>query len=98
MKYAIDAEGKRLPIKLDATSNGEFVPVPLSATNRAANRRAHEAATEIEALGSDFYNSTFCFRFVSDSSPHTLWRTSAAIDSCGDQGCGVCKARSGAKT
>ena len=38
----IDPEGKRLPIKLDSTSNGEFVPVPLSATNRAANRLAHE--------------------------------------------------------
>src|SRR6476619_1101707 len=46
MKYAIDAEGKRLPIKLDPTSNGEFVPVPLSPTNREANRRAHRAATE----------------------------------------------------
>ena len=46
MKHAIDAEGKRLPIKLDATSNGEFVPVPLSPNNRAANRLAHEAATE----------------------------------------------------
>ena len=46
MKHAIDAEGKRLPIKLDATSNGEFVPVPLSPSNRAANRLAHETATE----------------------------------------------------
>ena len=41
----IDPEGKRLPIKLDSTSNGEFVPVPLSATNRAANRLAHESAS-----------------------------------------------------
>ena len=40
-----DPEGKRLPIKLDTTSNGEFVPVPLSAANRAANRLAHEAAS-----------------------------------------------------
>jgi len=40
-----DPEGKRLPIKLDSTSNGEFVPVPLSASNRAANRLAHEAAS-----------------------------------------------------
>jgi hypothetical protein len=46
MKHVIDAEGKRLPIKLDATSNGEFVPVALSPTNQAANRCAHEAATE----------------------------------------------------
>lgn len=40
-----DPEGRRLPIKLDTTSNGEFVPVPLSAANRAANRLAHEAAS-----------------------------------------------------
>jgi predicted TIM-barrel fold metal-dependent hydrolase len=40
----IDPEGKRLPIKLDSTSNGEFVPVPLSSVNRAANRLAHELA------------------------------------------------------
>jgi predicted TIM-barrel fold metal-dependent hydrolase len=46
MKATIDPEGKRLPIKLDATSNGEFVPVPLSAANRAANRLAHSAASE----------------------------------------------------
>ena len=46
MKHAIDPEGQRLPIKLDATSNGEFAPVPLSPANRAANRMAHEAATE----------------------------------------------------
>ena len=41
----IDPEGKRLPIKLDSTSNGEFVPVPLSPANGAANRLAHEYAS-----------------------------------------------------
>jgi len=44
MKPYTDPEGTRLPIKLDTTSNGEFVPVPLSPANREANRRAHEAA------------------------------------------------------
>ncbi len=44
-RFEIDPEGKRLPIKLDPTSNGEFVPVPLSGANRAANRIAHEAAS-----------------------------------------------------
>src|SRR5438874_2082338 len=39
-----DAEGSRLPIKLDATSNGEFAPVPLSPRNHWANRLAHQAA------------------------------------------------------
>jgi uncharacterized protein len=42
----IDPQGKRLPIKLDSTSNGEFVPVPLSGVNRAANELAHEFASQ----------------------------------------------------
>ena len=41
-----DPQGRRLPIKLDSTSNGEFVPVPLSPANRAANQFAHAAATK----------------------------------------------------
>src|SRR5882672_7741216 len=45
MAERIDPEGKRLPIKLDSTSNGEFVPVPLSRANREANRLAHEYAS-----------------------------------------------------
>jgi predicted TIM-barrel fold metal-dependent hydrolase len=45
MTERIDPEGKRLPIKLDTTSNGEFVPVPLARANREANRLAHESAS-----------------------------------------------------
>ena len=45
MSDVVDPNGTRLPIKLDSTSNGEFAPIPLSVTNRAANRLAHEAAT-----------------------------------------------------
>jgi predicted TIM-barrel fold metal-dependent hydrolase len=41
----IDPDGTRLPIKLDSTSNGEFVPVPLLPANRAANRLAHDRAS-----------------------------------------------------
>jgi hypothetical protein len=44
MRPAVDPEGRRLPIKLDTTSNGEFVPVPLSSANRESNRLAHDAA------------------------------------------------------
>ena len=43
-RHRIDPEGRRLPIKLDTTSNGEFLPVPLSRANRQANHLAHEAA------------------------------------------------------
>ena len=45
MVQCIDPEGKRLPIKLDSTSNGEFEPVPLWPANLEANRLAHEAAS-----------------------------------------------------
>ena len=31
MKHRIDPQGARLPIELDATSNGEFTPIALSA-------------------------------------------------------------------
>jgi predicted TIM-barrel fold metal-dependent hydrolase len=41
----IDPDGTRLPIRLDSTSNGEFVPVPLSPVNREANRLAHQWAS-----------------------------------------------------
>jgi predicted TIM-barrel fold metal-dependent hydrolase len=43
-RHRVDPEGRRLPIKLDTTSNGEFVPVPLSRANRHANQLAQEAA------------------------------------------------------
>jgi len=42
----IDPEGRRLPIKLDSSSNGEFAPVPLWPANLEANRLAHEAAAQ----------------------------------------------------
>ena len=39
-----DPHGARLPIKLDATSNGEFAPIPLGPTLRRANALASERA------------------------------------------------------
>ncbi len=46
MPLSSDPEGKRLPIKLDSTSNGEFMPIPLDAANRRANRLAQRSASE----------------------------------------------------
>ena len=40
-----DPDGLRLPIKLDSTSNGEFVPVPLEPVHHHARRLALENAT-----------------------------------------------------
>ena len=47
MAEGFDPEGRRLPIKLDTTSNGEYLPLPLSIEVRAANRAAHGQASEI---------------------------------------------------
>jgi uncharacterized protein len=44
-RHLVDPHGLRLPIKLDSTSNGEFLPVPLSPANRLANQLAQEAAS-----------------------------------------------------
>ena len=41
-----DPEGKRLPIKIDRTSNGEYFPPPLTRAQALSNRLAHEAAGE----------------------------------------------------
>lgn len=46
MEKALDADGSRLPVKLDTTSNGEFEPIPLSPENLRANRLAQERAGE----------------------------------------------------
>ena len=46
MPHSFDPEGQRLPIKLDTTSNGEFVPVPLDVANRHANALAQSWASE----------------------------------------------------
>jgi predicted TIM-barrel fold metal-dependent hydrolase len=51
-KHDLDPEGHRLPIKLDTTTNGEFAPIPLSATLRQANALAADwASTFSRKLG-----------------------------------------------
>jgi uncharacterized protein len=50
--HDLDPEGMRLPVKLDGTSNGEYVPLPLTAGQRLANRLAQEeASTNAGRLG-----------------------------------------------
>src|SRR5690348_11984577 len=45
MRYCNDPDGTRLPIKLDATTNGEFAPIPLAPVHHRAQRLALETAT-----------------------------------------------------
>lgn len=47
MNEIIDPEGKRLPIKLDTASNGEYPPLALSATSLRAAKLAHESASVV---------------------------------------------------
>ena len=44
MHYFNDPEGRRLPIKLDATTNGEFAPIPLEPVHLRARALAFESA------------------------------------------------------
>ena len=45
-RYRNDPEGTRLPIKLDATTNGEFAPIPLAPVHHRARQLAFEAAAK----------------------------------------------------
>ena len=45
MESRYDPDGRRLPIKLDSTSNGEYAPIPLEPVHRAARYEAMEMAT-----------------------------------------------------
>ena len=45
MAEQFDPTGRRLPIKLDTTSNGEYIPRPLRDSVKAANQLALECAT-----------------------------------------------------
>ncbi|MGH8585002.1 MAG: amidohydrolase family protein [Gammaproteobacteria bacterium] len=46
MTERFDPHGRRLPIKLDTTSNGEFLPRPLPHSVQLAKELAHERAAE----------------------------------------------------
>jgi uncharacterized protein len=52
MHYRHDPDGTRLPIKLDATTNGEFAPIPLASVHRQARLLAAQtAAANAQRLG-----------------------------------------------
>ena len=54
MKYRHDPDGLRLPVKLDASSNGEYEPIPLERVHHHANFLAHETASaNAKQLGLD---------------------------------------------
>jgi hypothetical protein len=40
-----DPQGRRLPVKVDTTTNGEFAPIPLERAARRANALADERAS-----------------------------------------------------
>ena len=46
MRYLNDPDGTRLPVKIDAATNGEFAPIPLEDVHRRARRLALESAAD----------------------------------------------------
>ena len=59
---AIDPEGKRLPIKLDTATNGEYPPRPLPYPVLVAKRLAHDQASDVEPISihhCPFHSLTF---------------------------------------
>jgi predicted TIM-barrel fold metal-dependent hydrolase len=44
MRFQNDPEGRRLPVKLDTSTNGEYAPIPLAREHHEAKQIAHEAA------------------------------------------------------
>ena len=42
-----DPAGRRLPVKVDTTTNGEFAPIPLERAARHANALADERASAL---------------------------------------------------
>jgi predicted TIM-barrel fold metal-dependent hydrolase len=45
MRFFNDPDGRRLPVKLDTTTNGEYAPIPLRREHHEAKQLAHEAAS-----------------------------------------------------
>jgi hypothetical protein len=45
MSFQNDPAGRRLPVKLDTATNGEYEPIPLAPVHHEARHLAHKAAT-----------------------------------------------------
>jgi hypothetical protein len=44
MDFRNDPDGRRLPVKLDTTTNGEYAPIPLEPVHREARHNASGSA------------------------------------------------------
>ncbi len=79
----LDPDGRKLPVKLDSTSNGEFAPVPLDDSHRHANHLAREWASELaRKLG----QSRRAFLTTLSGAASTLLAFNAAHASAGRDG------------
>jgi uncharacterized protein len=46
-RHSLDTDGERLPIKLDGTSNGEYMPFAISKAAALANETAHKLVSDL---------------------------------------------------
>jgi len=82
-KDDLDPDGRRLPIKIDRTSNGEYLPPPLTPFQKLARRFAHEAAGDnARRLGL----SRRAFLVSAAGAASTLAACNRAADSMGARG------------
>ena len=64
MRHDFDPEGRRLPIKVDTATNGEYAPRPLNRLQRAARSHAEERVAEVArrlALGRRPFLTFVCY-------------------------------------
>lgn len=81
--FDLDPQGRRLPVKIDRTSNGEYVAPPLTPTQRLANDLAHEAASEnARRLGLE----RRAFLITAAGAASTLAACNHAADALGERG------------
>jgi len=78
-----DPDGLRLPIKLDSTSNGEFVPIPLAPVHHAARR---QALLDAEANARRLGQSRRTFLLSSCGAAATLLAMNRSFASTGARG------------
>lgn len=83
MRDDIDPDGLRLPIKLDATSNGEFVPIPLHPVHR---RIRHEALSDADHAARRLARSRRDFLISSCGAASTLLAMNRVYAAAGQTG------------
>src|SRR5688500_13355956 len=83
MRFRHDPDGRRLPIKVDTTTNGEFAPIPL---DTAATKARHAAAEAVAAASKRLSMPRRAFLVTAMGAAATLGAMSRAFAAAGARG------------